>query len=424
MIIQLNENVTVNCIQNNKFKDIALSIHFLNTITKEKATLNTLIAIMLMDRCAKYDTKKKMNEACDHLYGATLNARTLTYGQAHCLEIRSRIINPVYVSENQALLNDWIDLLSEVIFHPLMIRDQFSEDSFVEAKRILKSKILRRNDDASTYSILKAFELAGQNQPLAISSKGDLDCLEALTLEQVTQGYFDLIQHDQIEIVVCGQIDEQQVMTLLKNKMSFGPRNTCISPSYCLKNNEEQFAEEERNLPQTNLTIVYSTHTSIRDPQFAALKVANGILGQFPSSYLFQVIREQHSLCYSIYSNLISYDGACAIATGIDQKDIEKTLKLIDEQMERCKKGDFDETLIHTTKQMMIHALQASLDEMNSILGFAVSNSILKRQRTIQDQIKAIEDVTKEDIVEAFHRFSKQATFVLKGKENQDESSC
>lgn len=423
MITQLSKNVTVNCIQNHKFKDIAISIQFLNEITKEKATINTLLALMLMDRCAKYDTKKKMNEACDHLFGATLHARTLTYGRAHCLEIRSRVINPMYVKESNSLLSDWVDLLAEIIFHPLMIHQLFSEDSFTEAKRILKSKMMRRNDDASTYSILKAFELAGKDQPLAISSKGDLEILETLTLEQVTQAYHQMIQQDQVEIVVCGQIDEQQVMTLLKHKMQFEDRNTSISPNYCLQRANEQFETEEKELPQTNLTLVYTTNTTVTDPRFAALKVANGILGQYPSSYLFQVVREQHSLCYSIYSNLISYDGACAIATGIDRQNIEQTLQLIDEQVQRCKAGDFDESLIQTTKQMMIHALQASLDEMNSILGFAVSNSILKRQRTIAEQIAAIEAVKKEDVVEAFQHFEKQATFILKGKETFDESS-
>lgn len=421
MITKLNENVKLNCIQNPKFKDVAISINFLNQITNLKATTNTLLALMLTDRCAKYETKKKMNEVSDHLYGATLSARTLTYGNAHCLELRSRIINPMYVNESNALLSDWIQWLHEVICHPLMVHDIFSEDSFNEAKRLLKSKILRRNDDASSYSILKAFEIAGRNQSLSISSKGDLDVLEKLTIEEVTQSYFDMLAHDQIEIVVLGQIDEQQVTTLFKNTFDFNDRTTCVDPSYMVACHEFENQSEEKDLPQTNLTLVYATQTRVTDCEFAALKVANGILGQLPSSYLFQVVREQNSLCYSIFSNLISYDGALAIATGIDRQNVDKTLELIEEQVKRCQEGDFTEEMIQTTKQMLIHALQASLDEMNSIIGFALSNSLLKRQRSIDEQIQAIVEVSKEDIIEVFSKLHKQATFVLIGKGSSNE---
>ena len=45
---------------------------------------------------------------------------------------------------------------------------------------------------------------------------------------------------------------------------------------------------------------------------------------------------DKESLCYSIYSNLISFDGALGIMTGVDPQHVDKALALIEEQVESC----------------------------------------------------------------------------------------
>ena len=43
-----------------KFKDICISINFINKNEEKKATERSLLSMMLVDRCNRYDTKKKM----------------------------------------------------------------------------------------------------------------------------------------------------------------------------------------------------------------------------------------------------------------------------------------------------------------------------------------------------------------------------
>ena len=62
---------------------------------------------------------------CDHLYGCSLGSRVLTYGQAHCIELRSKIINPVYIHENHNIINDWLNFVHEVIFNPFIVDGKF-----------------------------------------------------------------------------------------------------------------------------------------------------------------------------------------------------------------------------------------------------------------------------------------------------------
>lgn len=416
MIKTLSKGITCNCIQSNKFKDICISINFFNKNDDQNSTERSLLSMMLVDRCMKYDTKKKMSDMCDHLYGCTLGSRVLTYGKAHCIEIRSKIINPKFIQENHNVCHDWLNFISETIFNPLL-----NEALFDENKKILTSRIRRKEDDAQTYTIGKALEMAGKKHSLSIPARGNLKTLEDLTLEDIKKQYQKMIDEDQIEILICGDFDEIQMMKQVQSKLNFKDRNSNYENYYVIESNDGGTKEEEKNNAQTNIAMVYSTGISVKDKEFAALKVANGIFGQLPSSYLFQVVREQHSLCYSIISSLISYDGACLITTGIEKENIEKTISLIRKQLKRCQTGDFSDEMLETTKNMLVNALIASLDDMSSIIGYNLGNSILKREYTIEENIQNVMNVTKEECIEVFNKMKHMATYICIGKEEENE---
>lgn len=424
MIIQLQPGVRLNLIQTNKFKEITCSINFLSELTEENATQRSILALMLNDRTNKYETKQKLTAVLDHLYGATMACRSVGYGRCHVVEIRSKIINPSYVTQSNHLLNDWMDLLREVILHPLMKDNELDENVYKEAKDMLKDKLVRRNDDAQTYSILQAFALAGKDQPLSISARGTIECLDKQTCLDITKAYCSMIEQDQIDIVICGDFDEQQMVKRVLYTFNFKPRTATLDAAYTLKTKEmNKLTEEEKNQPQTNLALVYTTGILPTDKLFPALKVANGILGQYPTSYLFQTIREKHSLCYSIYSNLISYDGVCAITTGIERENLDTTMQLIEEQINKCKKEEYSDELIQITKSMLINALQSSLDEASSLIGYAYSNMLLNREYSIDENIQAVKQVTREDLKAVFDKLTYVTGFVLSGKEKSNESN-
>lgn len=69
---------------------------------------------------------------------------------------------------------------------------------------------------------------------------------------------------------------------------------------------------------------------SRHDPRRYALRLLNVILGENMSSRLFQVVREDHGLAYSIYSTPSFFDdtGDLVISAGLDTDKLDKTLKL------------------------------------------------------------------------------------------------
>ena len=76
---------------------------------------------------------------------------------------------------------------------------------------------------------------------------------------------------------------------------------------------------------------------SRHDERRFALRLLNAVLGENMSSRLFQTVREDHGLAYSIYSGNSFFDdaGDIVISAGLDLANLEKTLKLIVREMKR-----------------------------------------------------------------------------------------
>ena len=86
----------------------------------------------------------------------------------------------------------------------------------------------------------------------------------------------------------------------------------------------------KKNTEQTQLALGIRTCSRHDDRRFA-LRLLNVMLGENMSSRLFQVVREDNGLAYSICSSLGFFDdvGALNVSAGVETEKLEKALKLI-----------------------------------------------------------------------------------------------
>lgn len=417
--MKIQEGVSLQFIGTTKFKDIGINIRFLSTLETKKAAMRSLLALMLCDRCLPYDTKQKMSIREDELYGATLNAQTAGFGKAQVIEIRSKIINPSYLKKGNTVLADVFDFLHDIIFSPLL-----NDSTFEESKNMLLAKIERMLDEPSQSVIHNGLKTAGKGTPLGISALGELEDVKEITLSQVQQAYKEMIEEDQIDVIVCGDVDETEIINLVKKSFPFSSRQQTTTSYYRVENEIDSSMETAyRNISQSYIMMIWFTNCMLTDKEYYALRVANAMFGQYSTSLLFQEVREKNSLCYSIYSNLISYDGALVVTTGIEQKNIQKTIDLVHQQFDCLKDGDFDDTLMTVSKKMIVNSLRASNDSMNSLIALAYQNKLLKEEMSSQDIIEAVEQVQKEDVIKAIRKCIEKFTFVVTKEEVHEEDN-
>lgn len=411
--MKIKEGVQLHLFQTNKFKDITISVRFSAPISETNATLRSLLGMMMVDRTMQYSSKLEMQKQLDYLYGANLYHKITGYGTAHVLEIKLQVLNERYT--DQSLLPQQFALLHEVIVAPLL-----SNETLEEAKRLLKEKFDRALDSPSAYASKRLLELAAVHQPLAIDASGNPDTIASITLEQIQEEYERLVSENMVDIFVVGDFDEESVKQYAKQYLSLsGQHNN--SSFYHLHAQECVRKIDQKQIQQTVLSQLYCTQINIADADYWKLRIVNALLGVYPTSLLFQEVREKRSLCYSIYSSIIAYDGALVIQTGIMKENVELVESLIEEQLKRLKCGDFSDELLKTTKDMMTNGLKTIEDGVSSIIGLGYQNVLLNGQATLNDFMEQIKAVTKEDVMRIANLLQLQCTYVLQ-QEDEDEA--
>ena len=138
------------------------------------------------------------------------------------------------------------------------------------------------------------------------------------------------------------------------------------------------------------------------------------ILGGSPDSKLFTNVREKNSLCYSISSVIAPVTNSMYIYAGIDKKDYKKTLKEVIKQIDEMNKGNFSEEEIENAKATYKSSIKELNDSETSIISTIASMNYINYD-SLEERIKKIENVTKEDIIEFSKKIKLDSVYLLKG---------
>ncbi len=95
-----------------------------------------------------------------------------------------------------------------------------------------------------------------------------------------------------------------------------------------------------------------------------ALRVLNAVLGENMSSRLFQKVREDQGLAYSIYSANSYFDdaGDLVISAGLDLANLEKTLGIILRELKRLREEPVPAAELRRARDYLIGQLDLSLE--------------------------------------------------------------
>jgi predicted Zn-dependent peptidase len=123
---------------------------------------------------------------------------------------------------------------------------------------------------------------------------------------QAIKGFFKrLYQPDRIVIAIAGNVEHHRWLNMVGAVFSsHRPLETDLPP--CHTGCRLRYQLKHRDLEQAHLCLGMNG-VSVTDPRRFAASLLNTILGGNMSSRLFQIIREERGLAYSIYSFLTSY---------------------------------------------------------------------------------------------------------------------
>jgi predicted Zn-dependent peptidase len=295
----------------------------------------------------------------------------------------------------EELLDVLMDMLLESKFAPVEIGKE---------REVIKEEISMYLDEPQHHVQELLNETLWPGQPLGSPITGTNVTLNRMGRSQLV----NFLKHKYVSgstvVAVAGRIQHRQAVRTVEKyarRLKRGDR-----PAFAPVRNEQNAPRVRLHTKKTEQTqIALGIRTCSRhDERRYALRLLNAILGENMSSRLFQVIREDRGLAYSIYSSpsFFADTGDLVISAGLDTQNVSKALTLILKELRKLRKSAVSSAELRRARDYSIGQIDLSSEstetQMNwvgeQLLGYGsvlLPSQIKKRLRGVTaDEIRGV----------------------------------
>ena len=279
-----------------------------------------------------------------------------------------------------------MDVLADIYLNPV-----FDPREITRERRVIKEEIAMTLDQPAQHVLELSDETLWPDQPLGRSIAGDNRTLNRTRRRELAGFHARHYVSGSTVVVAAGDIRHRDLLDLAKRlarRIPAGKRSDWFPAVNGLE--RQQINLFTRDMEQTQFALGVRT-CSRHDSRRFALRLANVILGENMSSRLFQSIREEHGLAYSIYStpNFYHDTGSLTIAAGLDTAHTQKALKLTLAELRRLREKPPGAAELRRARDYLIGQLELSLESTESQMNW-VGEQLLGFDHIIPpDEIKA-----------------------------------
>ncbi|WP_027084368.1 EF-P 5-aminopentanol modification-associated protein YfmF [Cohnella panacarvi] len=388
-----------------RFKTFAVSLFAGVPLTESGVTPIALTPFVLRRGTRSYPETISFREKLDELYGAGFGFDLYKRGDNQIVNFRLDIINDRFVSSSEPLLGEALSFLGEVLTKPATENGHF-RSKYIEAEKTTVSKRIDAIiNDKIRYASERCIEEMCSNEPYRLLALGRKDELAAIDGASLYESYTRWLSQANLDLYVAGDTTLEEVAAFAKRSFDLpdGAPSAYAPPTLAEARPEVQTIQERLEVGQGKLNMGLRVGASYGSDEYAALLVYNGLLGAFPHSKLFVNVREKASLAYYASSRLDGHKGLLTLQSGIEIKNFERASRIMQEQLEALKAGDFSETDVQRTKAMIVNQLRELQDSAFERISFDFSNVLSGANRTGESFIADIEAVTPGQATAAAH---------------------
>ncbi|KAF0996726.1 EF-P 5-aminopentanol modification-associated protein YfmF [Geobacillus sp. TFV-3] len=412
--VQALRGLTLHTIETKKFKTNTFILRLKQKISEDIVTFRSILPYVLQN-----SAKKEIRKKLDELYGATLNISIDKKGEFHIITLRIEAVNEKYLPTKTQLIEHVLNLIFYIVMNPWRNQDSFNEDVIQKEKQVLKQRILSVYDNKIRFANKRLIEEMCKEEPYRIHAYGNMIQIDQVTSSSLYDYYHQAILEDQIDLYIVGDVNHEKNVEIVDKLLQYEIRNNVVKLDFESKQKEVKqvnYVTDEQEVEQGKLHLGYRTYTNYGNSDYYALQVFNGMFGGFPHSKLLTNIREKESLAYYISSRYESHKELLFLMAGIEIQNYEKTLHIINKQLESLKRGDFSKTDFQRTKTLIKSQLLGILDDPKGIVEMFYRNVVNDCQKTMEDWLLGIDNVSESDVIKMAHKIKLDTVYFLKGR--------
>jgi predicted Zn-dependent peptidase len=264
-----------------------------------------------------------------------------------------------------------VDLLGDMMLHSL-----YQSQDLEKERQVILEEIYSQDDNPED-QVQVAFgrQFWGDN-PLGRPILGEAEHIAAVDRQELLAYRQAIYRPEETVVAAVGRVDHQQLVDLVAN--NFGD----FANGFPSRPRRQATFFPGINPIQRDLEQVYvclgTQGLAAGDPRRFVATMLQLILGGNMSSRLFQVIREDLGLAYSIYAFLsfLSDTGLLGISAGVSPKNLEALLAAVCRELKRLKDEPIPEAEIQAAREYMRGSIYLNSEDLDHLMMRLAKNEI------------------------------------------------
>ncbi len=310
-----------------------------------------------------------------------------------------------------------LEILADMFFNSTFDGEELKKEKNVVYEEI---KMYEDTPDDIVHDLLS--KAVYENHPLGYPILGTENTLETFNSDTLKKYVHDMYTPDKVVVSIAGNVDEkliQEVENYFGSYQGGEDRLELVKPSF-----HENRITRKKDTEQAHLCLGYKGLEIGNDKTYSLITL-NNILGGSMSSRLFQDVREQRGLAYSVYSYHSSYQdsGMVTVYGGTGTNQLDSLYETIQETLDTLKRDGITEKELRNSKEQLKGSLMLSLESTNSRMSRNGKNELmLGEHRSLDDIIIKIDEVTEDTVNELANQiFTKHSLSLVSPLENWDK---
>ena len=319
----------------------------------------------------------------------------------------------IYASFLSPFYDRSLEVFADVAFHSV-----FPEKEIEKEKDVVLDEINSYQDNPAELIFDDFEDLLFDGHPLGRNILGDQTHVEAFTRKDIFR--FVKRNYDTGKMVISsvGQIDFGKLVDLVRKYFEDIPENIkeILRPSFDIYQPSRKVIQKKSFLSHCltgNIAFPYS------HPQKMTLLLLNNLLGgPAMNSRLNLGIREKYGFAYTIESTVQTYSdtGFFGVYLGTDEKHIEKSLDLVQRELDKVRSQKLGTLQLERAKQQFRGQIAMNYEiPLNEMLDVAKASLCEEQVNDAESLFRIVDTISAEDIIDVASKVfdpAKQSTLI------------
>ncbi len=287
-----------------------------------------------------------------------------------------------------------VDVLADMFFN-----SNFDEDEIRKELNVITEEIAMYEDSPDDLCIEIFHEGVFKDTSLSRPILGTVDTISKFNHNSFKNYMKNHYVPENIVISVAGSFDKEEVVKIIEEY--FGDFTSDIEQNHTFESKySKTFVTKEKDIEQLHLILGFESYGVGHDRAYDVVAL-NTVLGGGMSSRLFQKVREERGLCYSIYTQSLSYSdiGSFTIYSALNKGNANELVEVSINEIKKLKDIVKREGYLQEKKEQIscnyLLGLENSINRMS-----AIGRSVILHDKiyTKDEILKKIDNVNVESL--------------------------